>query len=91
MRRLMSEKETEVRIIDTASMAMPGKDAANLIVMQGLLHRISNVCRKLGVTFILVHHTHAGCDPPRPSLETFLVPGNKAFASQWTWCRVARQ
>ena len=84
MHRLMSDKESEVLIIDTASMAMPGKDAANLIVMQGLLHRMSDVCRKLGVTFILVHHTHARSDPHQPpQLGDIAFAGFKEFARQW--------
>ncbi len=84
MQKLMQQEATEVLIVDPASMAMPGKDASNLIIMQGMLHGMADVCRELGVTFILVHHTHARQDQYKPpTLQDIAFAGFKEFARQW--------
>ncbi len=65
-------------------MAMPGDSAANLIVMQGIMHGMADVCRELLATWILVHHLHARADNHKPpSLRDIAFAGYKEFFRQW--------
>jgi len=84
MKALFDDKQPDVLIIDTASLAMPGKDAANLIVQQELLAPMTALCCERGITFVLIHHMHARANPhDPPQLDDVAYAGYKEWARQW--------
>lgn len=73
-----------VLFIDTASKAMPGEQASNAIKNQELLMAVSEICKDLSVTFVLVHHTHKLKNPYRPlSFDDVLFSGFAEHFGQW--------
>lgn len=76
---------SQVLIIDTASMAMDGERAENLFVMSAQLRSIGKLCKKLGVTLVLLHHTKSlGKEECRPlHLSDIAYSGFKQFFRQW--------
>jgi hypothetical protein len=75
----------KVLFVDTASKAMDGENASNLIMMQAQLQIAADVCERLGATFVLLHHTRviAG-DQHRPlELSDIAYAGFKEFFRQW--------
>ncbi len=84
VKKLLEETEAGVLIIDTASMAMPGENAPNLMIMQGLLHAMGDVCRASETTLILVHHTKKRNDDHKPAeLADVAFSGFKEYFRQW--------
>ncbi|HMP05529.1 MAG TPA: AAA family ATPase [Lacipirellulaceae bacterium] len=78
----------EVVAVDPAYLCMPGDNADNLFKTGALLANVARVCRDLGVTLILAHHTKktrgaelAAFDPPE--LEDIAWAGFQEFARQW--------
>ena len=63
--RFLEEQAPDVLCIDPAYLCMPGGDAGNLFIQGAMLRRISELCLRLGITLIIVHHSkrHVQRDP----------------------------
>lgn len=87
LRNYLTEGETNVLMIDPAYLAMPGADAANLMLQGELLRGMATVCSDVGVTPIVLHHAsrHAvnvtSHDPLE--LQDIAWAGWPEFARQW--------
>lgn len=68
---------------------MSGADASNLSIQGGLLRKISEVCRRHGVTLLLLHHnkkqakTNGRVNREPPELDDIAWAGFAEFARQW--------
>lgn len=84
---LMVDERIEMVVVDPAYLCLgAGGDAGNLMAQGQLLRGPSDVCQKLGATFILAHHTRKGgkfnpFDPPE--LEDIAWAGFQEYARQW--------
>jgi hypothetical protein len=86
LERFILDNELGAVIIDPAYLAMPGGDAANLMLMGELLRELSEVCTGTGCTPILCHHCRKGgkADPfEAPELEDIAWAGFQEWARQW--------
>lgn len=84
MKAFMEELDTRVLFIDTASKAMPGEQAANAIMNQEILLGMSEVCKSIGVQFVLLHHCHSLKNPFRPlGLDDLMYRGFAEHFGQW--------
>jgi hypothetical protein len=86
LEQFLRDDAIEVLFIDPAYLAMPGADAGNVMMQGELLRSISELCRKLGVTMVLAHHTkkHTGRDACEPGeLSDIAWSGFAEFARQW--------
>ncbi len=89
----LTADEIEVLFIDPAYLCMPGGDAGNIMVQGELLRSVSELCRGLGVTMVLAHHTkkHTGRDVYSPGeLSDIAWSGFAEFARQW-WLITRRE
>jgi len=78
--------DIEVLFIDPAYLAMPGADAGNLMLQGELLRDMGDLCRSLGVTLVIAHHTKrtTGRAPYEvPELADIAWAGFAEFARQW--------
>jgi hypothetical protein len=86
LERFLKADAIEVLLADPCYLMMPGADASNLFIQGELLGSISEVCQRLGVTLVLLHHLRKA-----PKKEAFQVPeldqlawsGFAEFFRQW--------
>lgn len=88
LREFLVGDEIEVLIVDPAYLAMPSADAGNLLAQGELLRSVSQLCRDVGVTLCLVHHSRKNGEtkPGEPLLLCDVAwAGFAEFARQfWT-------
>ena len=83
----------EVLAIDPMYLCMPGADAGNLHIQGEYLREIKDLCKQLGVTPILAHHTKRGTghNPYEPAeLSDLAWAGYAEFSRQW-WLIARRE
>ncbi|MEM9354450.1 MAG: AAA family ATPase [Planctomycetota bacterium] len=80
---LIADHGVQTLVVDPAYLAMPGADAANLMVMGELLRSLGDVCRPAGVTPIVLHHTKKGRVSKRLGLADIAWSGFSEWARQW--------
>lgn len=83
---VLADNEIEVLVIDPAYLAMPTEGSeGSLFAMGALLRGMAEICQKIGVTFILAHHTRKTLTDPfaPPELEDIAWAGFNEFARQW--------
>ncbi len=77
--------EIELLILDPLYMAMPGADAANMMIVGGLLRSIGDLCHDHGCTPLFLHHTvkAAARDGGNLGLHQIAWAGFGEWARQW--------
>lgn len=83
VRKIMEKHKVDVLVVDTASLALDGEDAGNLLAMQNQLRQITDTCRELRATFLLVHHFKKTAHNDPPTLADPAWAGFKEWARQW--------
>lgn len=84
--RVLTDYEIEVLFIDPAYLCLPSTDSGNLMAQGELLRGMAELCRRVGVTMVLCHHTkkNTGRDPYEPpELPDIAWSGFSEFARQW--------
>jgi hypothetical protein len=82
----LTGNEIEVLVVDPAYLAMQTDgNEASLFAMGAMLRAMAELCQKIGVTFILAHHTRKTLTDPfaPPELEDISWAGFNEFARQW--------
>lgn len=86
VRMFAEDRELETLILDPTYLSMPGAEAGNLFIQGELLDGITAICREIGLTLILCHHTRkAGRDRKfeTPELDDIAWAGFQEWARQW--------
>ena len=86
--KLLQEIKCEVWIVDPAYLAFPGEDAGNLMTQGRRLVRVSEMCQRLGITWILriTPEKSAKTNDGKPldfDLDKMAWAGFAEFARQW--------
>lgn len=84
--QFLKDDEIEVLFVDPAYLTMPGADAGNLLIQGELLRNITETCRDVGATLVLLHHTKRGriTEQFTPfDLDDLAWAGFAEFARQW--------
>lgn len=76
------EHRPEVVAIDPMYLALPGADAGNLFIMGGLLRKLGDLCKPLGITLVYLHHSSRKATEGF-SLRNSSYAGFAEFARQW--------
>ena len=85
LEQYLIERRTQVLIIDCAYLAMDGSAAGNVFAMGAQLRRAADLCSKLGITLVLLHHVtkSAGKENSPLELRDLSQAGFAEFARQW--------
>ena len=85
LEQYLVEHNTQVLIIDCAYLAMDGSAAGNVFAMGAQLRRAADLCSKLGITLVLLHHVtkSAGKENSPLELRDLSQAGFAEFARQW--------
>jgi hypothetical protein len=85
LERLLVNRGIEVLYVDPVYLAMSGNEANNLIKVGSELRPISELCKRLGITPILLHHTtkSSGADNRSLDLNDLQWSGFAEFCRQW--------
>lgn len=76
------EHRPDVVAIDPMYLALPGADAGNLFIMGGLLRKLGDLCKPLGITLVYLHHSSRKATEGF-SLRNSSYAGFAEFARQW--------
>jgi hypothetical protein len=86
LREFIKGDALDVLVVDPTYLCMPGDDVGNLFTQGARLRGVSDVCRELACTLVLVHHCRKGGKPDPfspPELEDIAWAGFQEYARQW--------